>query len=180
VFCRQVLGGLAFAAAAALLASVALAEDRMQLGVAGAAAEFQTQAGDRVFFADGSAELGARARAALAAQAAWLSRHPTVAIVIEGHADDAGASNHNLDVSWRRADAVRRRLIEMGVAPARIRTVGYGRDRLIAECTAPACSAQNRRAVTVVEAPASTADRAAEPSPGARDSAAKRSPRRLY
>ena len=86
-----------------------------------------------MFFSDGSAELGARGRIALEAQAAWLERYPNLAVTIEGHADDAGAVGHNLEVSPRRAEAVRRRLIQIGVAPERIRTVAYGRERLIAD-----------------------------------------------
>ncbi len=140
MLCRQVLGGLALATVAALLlVPVTRAGDRMQLGVPpGSAAEFQTQAGDRVFFSEGSAELGARARVALESQAAWLAQHPTLPVPIEGHAAAAGPASHNLDVSLRRAEAVRRRLIDMGVAQERIRTVGYGRDRPIAGGPAPA------------------------------------------
>ena len=60
------LGGLAVAGAVLLhLMPEAWAGERMQLGVPLAAAEFQTQVGDRVFFSEGSAELGARARIAL-------------------------------------------------------------------------------------------------------------------
>ena len=166
------LGGLAVAGAVLIHGIPAgLAEERMQLGAPLAAAEFQTQVGDRVFFSEGSAELGARARVALEAQAAWLKRNRALAVTIEGHAHDAGATDHNLEVSWRRADAVRRRLIESGVAPERIRTAAYGRERPIAECGEAWCAAQNRRAVTVVHAPA-----AGE----LQDAAARRSARRLY
>jgi peptidoglycan-associated lipoprotein len=176
---RERLGGLAVASVALWhLMPLASADERMQLGVPLAAAEFQTQVGDRVFFSEGSAELGARARAALEAQAAWLKRNQALAVTIEGHADDAGAVDHNLEMSWRRAEAVRRRLIESGVAPERIRAAAYGRERPIAECGEPRCGAQNRRAVTVVRAPA-----AASTPAGAgelQDTAARRSPRRLY
>jgi peptidoglycan-associated lipoprotein len=177
--CRYLLGALALSHVAALpLLPAARADDRMQLGSpAGSPAEFQSQVGDRVFFSEGSADLGARARAALEAQAAWLIRHPALTVTIEGHADDAGAAAHNLEVSRRRAEAVRRRLIEMGVAPERISTVGYGRDRLIAECTAPACTAQNRRVVTVIAMPpAPTGESASAP----QDAANTRRPRRLF
>ena len=44
-----------------------------------------------MFFSEGSAELGTRARTALEAQAAWLKRNAAVPVTIEGHADDAGA-----------------------------------------------------------------------------------------
>jgi peptidoglycan-associated lipoprotein len=172
------LGGLAVAGA--LLAHgmpAASADERMQLGVPLAAAEFQTQVGDRVFFSEGSAELGARARTALEAQAAWLKRNKALAVTIEGHAHDAGATDHNLEVSWRRADAVRRRLIESGVAPERIRTAAFGRERPIAECGEAWCAAQNRRAVTVVHAPAYGS---APAGAGEQDTASRRSARRLY
>src|SRR5207253_3037580 len=140
------------------------------------AAEFQTQVGDRVFFSDASADLGTRGRVALEAQAAWLVRNPSLSVVVEGHADDGSSIGHNLELSRRRADAVSRRLISMGVAPERIRTVAYGRERLIAECAAAACGAQNRRAVTVVGPPIDTA---ASGAASRVDLASRRSPRRL-
>lgn len=179
---KVVLVGVAIAQLVpATLAPATWAEERMQLGTPIApTVEFQTQVGDRVFFSEGSAELGARARAALEAQAAWLKRHSALPVIIEGHADDAGVEAHNLEVSRRRAEAVRRRLIESGVAPERIYTQAYGRDRLIAECTAPGCAAQNRRAVTVVGAPSAASAPASLPAREQSDTAARRSPRRLY
>jgi peptidoglycan-associated lipoprotein len=154
----------------------------MQLGAPpGSAAEFQAQVGDRVFFSEGSAELGARARAALEAQAAWLRRHAGLPVTIEGHADDAGTVNHNLDVSKQRAEAVRRRLIEIGVAEERIRAVAFGRQRLVADCADPGCAAQNRRAVTVVGGPGAASGPAGDAGLEApNDTAARRSPRRLF
>ena len=181
--CRMQLSGVAVASVAVLhLLPEALAQERMQLGVPlGSAAEFQSQVGDRVFFSEGSAALGSRARAALEGQAAWLKRRADLPVTIEGHADDSGALNHNLEVSRRRAEAVRRRLIEMGVAPERIRAVAYGRERLVADCADSSCAAQNRRAVTVVGAPVAAADPVGEVGRAPpNDTAARRSPRRLY
>lgn len=77
--------------------------------------DFRAHAGDRVFFAEGMADLGARARAVLAAQARWLSRHPQAPITIEAHADDHGSREANMALSMRRAEAVRDRLIAEGV-----------------------------------------------------------------
>ena len=79
------LGGIAVAGAALLhLMPEAWAGERMQLGAPLAAAEFQTQVGDRIFFSEGSADLGTRARTALEAQATWLKRHTTLSVTIEG------------------------------------------------------------------------------------------------
>jgi peptidoglycan-associated lipoprotein len=184
MFCRKLLGGrvgglavasVALASVAGLQLTSARAEDRMQLGAPmGPAAEFQSQVGDRVFFSDASAELGTRGRVALEAQAAWLVRHPKLSVIVEGHADDAGGIAHNQEVSQRRADAVRRRLIQMGVAPERIRVVAHGRERLIAECTDAACTQQNRRAVTVIGPPVDTAAATRAPGPAPRDYPAAR------
>jgi peptidoglycan-associated lipoprotein len=183
MFCRKLLGGmlggLAAASVSGLHLNAARAEDRMQQGIAAAElAEFQSQVGDRVFFSEASADLGARGRMALEAQAAWLARHPRLSVIIEGHADDSSAGSRNLEVSERRAQTVRRRLIQMGVAPERIRAVAYGRERLIADCPLPACAAQNRRAVTVIGPSADTAKAASEPEPVLRATAV-RPPRRL-
>jgi peptidoglycan-associated lipoprotein len=184
MFCPKLLGsvltGLAIASVASMYLIPARAEDRMQLGVAmSESAEFQSQVGDRVFFSEASADLGSRGRVALEAQAVWLARHPKVSVIIEGHADDNGADTHNLEVSEQRAETVRRRLIQMGVSPERIRTVAYGRARPIADCPAPACTAQNRRAVTVIGPAVDTADATSEPGSALRSTAARRSLRRL-
>ena len=63
--------------------------------------------------------------------AAILLRHPTATAVIEGHADRTSRSKrrHNLDLSERRAKAVRSYISAKGVAESRLRAVGYGFDR---------------------------------------------------
>jgi peptidoglycan-associated lipoprotein len=152
----------------------------MQLGVpdvmaAGIGRDFRTSVGDRVFFADRSAELSARARAAIEAQAYWLKRKPGLIIIVEGHADDSGTGDDNMALSRQRADAVRQRLIELGVATDRIRVTAFGRNQTVADCTGSLCAAQNRRAVTVVR-PGAPAPAAA---PGtARKADAAAAPRR--
>ena len=139
--------------------------------------DFQALVGDRVFFGAGSAELGARARKALAAQAAWLARHPGTRVTIEGHADDPGGDDHAL--SEHRAEAVRQRLIETGVASERIRTVAYGRRNLIAACSDPQCAPQNRRAVTVIGWPTAAIE-LGELRNRPHENVGRPSPRRLY
>ena len=115
--------------------------------------QFIADVGDRIFFAKGSHELGARARDVLNAQAEWLKAHPDIVVSIEGHADD-GASGEGVDfdLSDARADVVRARLIEEGVHEDRLRTKSFGEGRPVAQCSNPGCSAQNRRVVTVIGA----------------------------
>ncbi len=112
--------------------------------------KLRIDAGDRVFFATGSAELGSRARSALAAQAKWLMRWHEFEAAIEGHADEPGSEQENIVLSEQRAEAVRDRLIQEGVEPSRIAVVPLGRSIPIATCADADCRAQNRRAVTLV------------------------------
>lgn len=112
--------------------------------------KLRLEAGDRVFFSPGSAELGGRARAALSSQAQWLVRWHEFEAAIEGHADEPGSEQENVELSQRRAEAVRQRLIEEGVEPNRIAVVPLGRSVRVATCSDTDCRAQNRRAVTLV------------------------------
>ena len=113
---------------------------------------FRQAAGDLVFFSDGSAELGARARRVLEAQAEWLQTQLGARVMIEGHADDSGGSAENMTLSDARAKAVQSRLIEAGIEPTRLSVVAAGRAKRVAECDDSACAAQNRRVATVIVA----------------------------
>lgn len=112
--------------------------------------KLRLEAGDRVFFSPGSADLGSRARMALTAQAQWLMRWHEFEAAIEGHADEPGSEQENVELSQQRAEAVRQRLIEEGVEPNRIAIVPLGRSVRVATCSDTDCRAQNRRAVTLV------------------------------
>ncbi|MFM9941585.1 MAG: OmpA family protein [Hyphomicrobiaceae bacterium] len=112
--------------------------------------DFQASTGDRIFFGEASAELGSRARAVLAAQAEWLKRFPQVPIVISAHADDRGSRDYNEDLSIRRGEAVKARLMAEGIDASRMRVIPHGREARLAVCEDPGCAAQNRRVVTVI------------------------------
>jgi outer membrane protein OmpA-like peptidoglycan-associated protein len=114
--------------------------------------QFRKSAGDLVFFSDGSAELGTRARRVLEAQADWLKAQPTARVTIEGHADDTGGPAENQALSAARARAVLERLIEAGIEPARLSVVAVGSARRAADCADAACAAQNRRVATMIVA----------------------------
>lgn len=114
--------------------------------------QFRASVGDRVYFADGSVDLGKRAHDVLALQALWLRGHPQAIAMIEGHADDRGGNEQNSALAMRRAEVVRDRLVWEGVAPAQLQVLGRGRERRVAVCEQPICSAQNRRAVTIIGA----------------------------
>ena len=113
-------------------------------------AYFNQTVGDRVLFPVDQSTLTGDARSVLAGQAQWLKTNGDYAIIIEGHADEQGTREYNLALGARRAAAVQDYLISQGVAPSRMRTISYGKERPIEVCSEEACYAKNRRAVTVL------------------------------
>lgn len=74
-------------------------------------------------------------------------------VTVEGFADPAGSQRYNLALSQRRADNVRALLEQQGMQTAQLRSVGYGKTRLVvpnAERDQPGAE-QNRRVVFVIE-----------------------------
>lgn len=108
-------------------------------------------AGDRVFYGYDSSELTNEARQVLQAQVGWLQNNPSIRVIIEGHADERGTREYNLALGERRANAARSYMISLGIAPDRIRTISYGKERPAVLGSDPAAWAKNRRAVTIVE-----------------------------
>ena len=115
-------------------------------------AHFRERVGDRVLFLVDQSTLSEDGRLTLLAQANWLMENTDYNAVIEGHADEQGTREYNLALGARRASAVKEFLVSRGVASTRLTTVSYGKERPIEVCSAEACYAQNRRAVTVLKA----------------------------
>ncbi len=75
-----------------------------------------------------------------------MQQHPELELVrIEGHTDDRGAADFNRDLSQRRAEAVRRYLIDKGVSESRLVAKGFGEDKPIASNKNSKGRAANRR-----------------------------------
>ncbi len=72
-------------------------------------------------------------------------------IRIEGHSDDQGDDAYNLDLSNRRAKAISRALMERGVEATRLKPVGYGETKPVADNKKPAGRALNRRVEFMIE-----------------------------
>jgi len=115
----------------------------------GSLEDFRVNVGDRTFFAYDSIELSADARRTLERQAAWLKQYGSVRVVIEGHADERGTREYNLALGERRASAQKDYLVALGIAPARLETVSYGKERPAVPGENEAAWSQNRRGVSV-------------------------------
>ncbi len=55
-----------------------------------------------------------------------LNQYPQTRIRVEGHTDSRGTAEYNMKLSQRRAEAVANALIQRGVDPVRITTIGFG------------------------------------------------------
>lgn len=116
--------------------------------VKGSLEDFQVNVGDRVYFDLDQYRLGADAQAILQRQAAWLSSYPNVNILVAGNCDERGTREYNLALGERRASVVKNYLVDLGVDPARIQTVSYGKERPIALGSNDDSWAQNRNGFT--------------------------------
>lgn len=76
---------------------------------------------------------------------AVLKNNPCLKIVIEGHTDNSGSKEYNEKLSQKRAEAVMRYLLKMGIEKKRLSAVGYGFSRPAASNKTEAGRALNRR-----------------------------------
>lgn len=116
----------------------------------GSQGDLEVNVGDRVFFGFDSSVLDATGRQTVERQAAWLQQFPAVTVTIEGHADQRGTTEYNLALGERRASAVKTYMSELGIDPARVLTISYGKERPADPANTEEAHALNRRAVTVV------------------------------
>jgi peptidoglycan-associated lipoprotein len=114
----------------------------------GSEEDFILNVGRRTFFTDGSAALDSVAKTTLDTQIAWLQKYPQWLVKVQGFADDSGSSSAQVTLSQKRADTVMSYLAAGGIAQSRMWAKGYGKDRLVRECTDKSCKVQNRRVVT--------------------------------
>lgn len=98
-----------------------------------------------ILFATNSATLSGALRSDLTALAASINRYPDTTVNVIGHADNTGSASFNQDLSARRAQAVSGVLMDSGVQPFRIRSIGRGEDAPIATNLTPEGRAMNRR-----------------------------------
>lgn len=74
-----------------------------------------------------------------------LNNNPTLKILIEGHTDNVGNAASNKTLSEQRATSVKTSLVNMGISADRIKCIGYGQDKPIADNSTEDGKAKNRR-----------------------------------
>lgn len=74
-----------------------------------------------------------------------LNANPSLRIIIEGHTDNVGNAASNKTLSEQRALSVKNALGKKGISADRIKTMGYGQDKPIADNATDDGKAKNRR-----------------------------------
>lgn len=81
-----------------------------------------------------------------------LANYPNQKLLIEGNADERGSEEYNLALGDRRARAAQDFLTQMGIPPAQLSLVSYGKERPVCTDKTEDCWQKNRR-VHVTAAP---------------------------
>ena len=103
-----------------------------------------------ILFATNSTAVSGASQRDLATLANSINQYPNTTVNVVGHTDNVGDASFNFDLSQRRAQAVTSVLINSGVSPSRIRSIGRGEDAPIATNLTAEGRQQNRRVEIVI------------------------------
>ncbi len=100
---------------------------------------------EKIYFATSKYELLPESYEQLDELAEIMRERPSLQIRIEGHTDNLGDFDKNVELSRQRAEAVRDYLTKKGVTAERLETQGYGPTRPVAKNKSEAERRKNRR-----------------------------------
>ena len=103
-----------------------------------------------ILFATNSTAVSASAQSDVRTLANSINQYPNTTVNVIGHTDNVGDAAFNLDLSQRRAQAVTSVLLNAGVSPSRVRSIGRGEDAPIATNLSAEGRQQNRRVEIVI------------------------------
>ncbi len=98
-----------------------------------------------IFFDTNKATIKPKSRVTLDKAVEVLKTHESVRVEISGHTDNTGNRDYNVDLSLRRAEAVKTYLMDAGIDGRRIETRGAGPDEPLADNATKQGKAKNRR-----------------------------------
>jgi peptidoglycan-associated lipoprotein len=80
------------------------------------------------------------------AHARFIKLDKNKKVVLEGHTDERGGREYNLALGQKRAEAVRKALVLLGVADAQVEAVSFGKEKPAVQGSTEAAMEKNRRA----------------------------------
>ena len=89
--------------------------------------KFEAEVGNKIYFGAGSSNLSLDAKRQIERQADWIIRHPHTAVIVDGHCDERGGADYNLNLGLKRSENTKAYLIKSGVARSRIQVSSSGK-----------------------------------------------------
>ncbi len=123
-----------------------LQEDRLRAEAAANEAAETAFVNENIHFVFDSAVLSDQAQQILNSKADYLRTNSGVTVTVEGHCDERGTDAYNIALGERRAESVKKFLVDLGISANRLNTVSFGEERPIAIGQDEASWAKNRRA----------------------------------
>lgn len=103
-----------------------------------------------ILFATNSTSVSGSAQSDLRTLANSMNQYPNTTVNVIGHTDNVGDAAFNFDLSQRRAQAVTSVLLNAGVSPSRVRSIGRGEDAPVATNLTGEGRQQNRRVEIII------------------------------
>ena len=100
---------------------------------------------EKSYFQYNTATLSKAAKDALKKDVDLLLAKPEVKINVDGHCDERGTDEYNMELGWKRAYAARDYLKKMGIDESRLFPASYGRSRHVVVGTEESAWNKNRR-----------------------------------
>jgi outer membrane protein OmpA-like peptidoglycan-associated protein len=113
-------------------------------------AEIVKKAYDNLTFQSGKDVILASSFPTLNELADYLKTIPAFSLTLEGHTDSQGDDDYNLKLSEKRAISVKKYLVNKGVEESRIKAVGYGETKPIADNATAEGRNKNRRVEFII------------------------------
>lgn len=104
-----------------------------------------------VQFAFNEAALTPEARETLNSFAMCLEKNEDWKLTIEGHADERGTDEYNMQLGEKRAGEVRKYLVNKGIPRSRLKTISYGEEKPKVNASNEDAWATNRRGRLVIQ-----------------------------
>ena len=89
--------------------------------------------------------MGKKVMAALDQVKTILEENPDGIVLVQGHASEDGSEEYNLALSQKRAEAVKAKLVELGIDASRLEVEAFGEQQPIGDNTTTEGRVKSRR-----------------------------------